>query len=85
MSGALLVVVTLVVIFVVWVGLRLVEAIIGPTGPATECWDEIVAKQAEYAGQGMSRCDAYVKAIGGAKSPPCPAGGYAQFLRNLGC
>ena len=101
LSIAIIVVIILVVIVIVWTGLRLIEAmidsVIGALGPATECGMMIETKQNAYVNQGMSKCDAYVKAINDAAtsphtpcpspggSPPAACGIYANYLQNVGC
>jgi hypothetical protein len=98
---AVIIAIVIVVIFVVVIGLRLIEKMVSGVmniiGPATECGMQIASKEQAYRNQGMTQCDAYIKAmneVAVAPNMPCPsptghppasAGVYAQYLVDIGC
>jgi hypothetical protein len=98
---AVIIAIVIVVIFVVVIGLRLIDKMVSDVmniiGPSTECGMLIASKEQAYRNQGMTQCDAYIKAmneVAVAPNTPCPspaghppasAGVYAQYLVDIGC
>lgn len=96
-----LILITVVIIFFVWAGLRVIEQLITGTinaiDPLTACGKLITSKEQDYRSRGFPRCDAYIRAINEAAvdpnslcitpstMPPASSAIYAEFLREQGC
>ena len=98
---AVIITIVIIVIFVVVIGLRLIEKMVSDVidiiGPTTECGMQIASKEQAYRNQGMTQCDAYIKAMNEVAVapytqcpsptgyPPASAGVYAQYLTDISC
>lgn len=85
------------VMIIVWAGIRLVGRILAEVDPAVRCIMDIEEARLFYSRIGLSRCAAFARAIDEATTKPntpCPApkgtppaacGIYADYLREAGC